>query len=96
MYYSSYDKVRLVCQPWRKPEGGVNKPVLKMILESVMLFLMTKPAVNIKTLYTRYSPYLQPMVLNNILEVCAYKCCILNHLKPSDFQIQLRTCLAMV
>ena len=67
--FSTYDKVRLIIQPWRKPEGGINKPILKMMLESVMLFLMMKPGSTENTLQDRYLPYLQPMVLQIVVKV---------------------------
>jgi len=67
--FSTYDRVRLIIQPWRKPEGGINKPIFKMMLESVMLFLMMNPGSDEETLFKRYRPYLQPMVLRNILNV---------------------------
>ena len=47
----------------------MNKPVLKMMMESVMLFLMLKPGSSLTALYNRYGPYIQPMVLKNIVEV---------------------------
>ncbi|XP_052781607.1 general transcription factor 3C polypeptide 1-like isoform X3 [Mya arenaria] len=66
---STYDKVHLVLMPWRKPEGGINRPVLKMMLESVLLYLMTQPGCLFSALVKRYLPYLQPMVLHNIIDV---------------------------
>ncbi|XP_060590101.1 general transcription factor 3C polypeptide 1-like [Ruditapes philippinarum] len=86
---STYDKVRLVIQPWRKPEGGINKGILKMMLESVMLYLMMNPGSPEDALVRRYSPYLQPMILRNIVDVledigCVYRKFI-NSTKPSLF-----------
>ncbi|XP_053377869.1 uncharacterized protein LOC128547945 [Mercenaria mercenaria] len=66
---STYDKVRLIIQPWRKPEGGINKPILKMMLESVLLFIMMNPGSPEDALVKRYAPYLQPMILRNIVDV---------------------------
>lgn len=67
--FSTYDKVRLLIQPWRKPEGSINKPILKMMMESVMLYLMMKPGSPEDSLVHRYEPYLQPMILRNIVDV---------------------------
>ncbi|KAL4226792.1 General transcription factor 3C polypeptide 1 [Mactra antiquata] len=66
---STYDKVRLVIQPWRKPEGGINRDILKMMMESVMLFLMMNPGCPETELNKRYSPYIQPVVLRNLVDI---------------------------
>lgn len=66
---STYDKVRLVIQPWRKPEGGINRPILKMMMESILLYLMMNPGCKEEAICQRYSPYLQPMVIRNIVDI---------------------------
>lgn len=76
---STYDKVRLVIQPWRKPEGGVNKPILKMMMESLMLYLMMHPGSTEDALCKRYTPYLQPMVIRNVLDILEDIGCITKH-----------------
>lgn len=67
--FSNYRKVRLVARPWKTPEGTVNRPTLKMMLEAVMMFIMTKPGVTRGDLITKYNPLLHPVPLMELTEV---------------------------
>jgi len=40
-----------------------------MFIESVLLYIMRKPGLSLDTLVKRYNPYVQPMVIRNILDV---------------------------
>lgn len=62
-------KVRLVPRPWRTPDGAVNRPVLRMMLEGVLTYVMASPGVSLRALETKYNPILQPVCLHELLEV---------------------------
>lgn len=65
----TYMRVRLIPRPWKTPEGTVNRPVLKMMLEGVLMFIMNQPGVTLKTLYDKYSPILQPVAALELVDV---------------------------
>ncbi|GAB1609803.1 general transcription factor 3C polypeptide 1-like [Argonauta hians] len=64
---STYKKVRVLCRPWRKPEGLLNRNVLKMMLESLLFFIMSKPGVSEETIFAKYNPVLQPVPIKELL-----------------------------
>ena len=47
----------------------MNRPTLKMMLEAVMMFIMTKPGVTRVDLIHKYNPLLQPVPLMELIEV---------------------------
>ncbi|KAI0233755.1 hypothetical protein LSAT2_016022 [Lamellibrachia satsuma] len=86
----NYRKVRLVARPWKTPEGTVNRPTLKMMLEAVMMFIMTKPGVTRGDLITKYNPLLHPVPLMELTEMlqelgCVKQCIVGRSHKPSVF-----------
>ncbi|KAL5014633.1 hypothetical protein ScPMuIL_008903 [Solemya velum] len=87
---STYEKVRFVSRPWRKPEGRINKPVLKVMLESVLLWVMSNPGCTDDTVYKRYMPHLQPGMIRDIIDIledlgCVTKTILREQLRPSLF-----------
>ncbi|XP_046584919.1 general transcription factor 3C polypeptide 1-like [Haliotis rubra] len=87
---SSYEKVRLIARPWRKPEGHLNKWLLKFMLESVMLYIMSNPGVRNTVIYQKYTPYLQPVVVQELVEMledlnCLSRTCLTVKVKSSLF-----------
>ena len=70
--FSTYEKVRLILMPWKKPEGLLNKPVFKMMIESLMLYVMTFSGANLNNICEKYSPYLQTFSVRELLDVSSY------------------------
>ncbi|OWF42516.1 general transcription factor 3C polypeptide 1-like [Mizuhopecten yessoensis] len=66
---STYQRVRLLCSPWRKPEGSINKHVFKTMMESMMLKIMASPGISLQTLCENYTPYNQPFLKLQLLEI---------------------------
>ena len=64
-----YQKIRIVARPWRTPDGAVNRPILRMMLEGILTYLMTNPGLTHDQLVEKYNPILQPVCLIEILEV---------------------------
>jgi hypothetical protein len=55
-----------------KPEGLLNKPVFKMMIESLMLYVMTFSGANLNNICEKYSPYLQTFSVRELLDVSSY------------------------
>ncbi|XP_063446965.1 general transcription factor 3C polypeptide 1-like [Mytilus trossulus] len=66
---STYDRIRLILKPWKKPEGLLNKPVFKMMIESVMLYVMMFSGVHFNAICEKYTPYLQPFCIRELMDV---------------------------
>ena len=66
---SVYQKIRIIARPWRTPDGAVNRPILRMMLEGILTYIMTNPGLTHNQLVKKYNPILQPVCLTEILEV---------------------------
>ena len=64
-----YQKIRIIARPWRTPDGAVNRPILRMMLEGILTYIMTNPGLTHNQLVEKYNPILQPVCLTEILEV---------------------------
>lgn len=65
------EPVRFVSRPWRVVDGSLNRPVCKGMLESLLLHIMTSPALRESELLQHYSQVLQPVVILDLLQVSA-------------------------
>jgi len=70
LFCRQYVKVRLVSRPWKTPEGTVNRPSLRMMLESVMAYIMNHPGATIDVLSTKYNPVLDTVPIYELVQVC--------------------------
>lgn len=61
--------VRFVSRPWRVVDGSLNRPVCKGMLESLLLHIMSSPALLESQLLQHYSQVLQPVVVLDLLQV---------------------------
>ncbi|XP_069101456.1 general transcription factor 3C polypeptide 1-like [Argopecten irradians] len=66
---STYQRVRLLCSPWRKPEGSFNKPMLKTMIESMMRKIMASPGISFQNLCENYTPFNPPFLKKQILDI---------------------------
>ncbi|XP_064632397.1 general transcription factor 3C polypeptide 1-like isoform X2 [Lineus longissimus] len=82
----TYERVRVLCRPWIKPEGYVNRPTLKMMLEAVLMYIMNNPGIMMKGLVKKFNPILQPMGILELLEMLEKTECITRKLlrKPAQ------------
>ncbi|XP_074646266.1 general transcription factor 3C polypeptide 1-like [Tubulanus polymorphus] len=82
---SGYDRVRFIARPWMKPEGLINKPTLKMMLEGLMMYIMSNPGIKFGDLCEKLNPILQPMCIIELVEVLEKIGCInrINIVKPT-------------
>jgi len=65
----TYKAVRLVPRPWKTPEGTVNLVSLKTLLNGVMVHIMENPGITGDSLIQKYSKYLQPVPMFELIEV---------------------------
>ncbi|ROJ26351.1 General transcription factor 3C polypeptide 1 [Anabarilius grahami] len=84
------EPVRFVSRPWRVVDGSLNRPVCKGMLESLLLHIMTSPALRESELLRHYSQVLQPVVILDLLQVlndlgCVRKRYVVQKHKPSLF-----------
>ena len=47
----------------------MNRPILRMMLEGILTYIMTNPGLTHTQLVEKYNPILQPVCLTEILEV---------------------------
>ena len=73
---STYKAVKLIPRPWKTPEGTVNHVSLKTLLTGVMMHIMENPGVTGDMLLQKYTNYLQPVPLFELIEVtfCSSVC----------------------
>lgn len=86
----THGSVRFVSRPWRVVDGSLNRPVCKGMLESLLLHIMSSPALLESQLLQHYSQVLQPVVVLDLLQVlmdvgCVRKRCTVQQHKPSLF-----------
>ncbi|CAH1784137.1 unnamed protein product, partial [Owenia fusiformis] len=85
-----YRPIQLVSRPWIKPEGTLNKPTFKIMIEAVLLFIMTSPGCTSDAINARFNPSLQPIAITELTEIleeigCIKRIPISKPLKPSLF-----------
>ncbi|KAL3851905.1 hypothetical protein ACJMK2_015600 [Sinanodonta woodiana] len=73
---STYETVRHIMLPWKKPEGVLNRPIMRMMLESLMLYIMAKPGISETKLFSRFCPHFQPATVCNLIEMLEKVGCI--------------------
>ena len=63
----NFKPVCLVPRPWRYIDGLLNRPVLKKMLETILIYLKTYPHASLDQLSAHFCPVLQPVMT---LELC--------------------------
>ncbi|XP_016414778.1 general transcription factor 3C polypeptide 1-like isoform X2 [Sinocyclocheilus rhinocerous] len=86
----THGSVWFVSRPWRVVDGSLNRPVCKGMLESLLLHIMSSPALLESQLLQHYSQVLQPVVVLDLLQVlvdvgCVRKRYTVQQHKPSLF-----------
>lgn len=86
----THGSVWFVSRPWRVVDGSLNRPVCKGMLESLLLHIMSSPALLESQLLQHYSQVLQPVVVLELLQVlvdvgCVRKRYTVQKHKPSLF-----------
>lgn len=64
----------IISRLWRMPLGGVNCPVLCLVLEAICMHIMHHPGISVQALAEKFSPALQPVPLLESLEVSLGLC----------------------
>lgn len=68
-FFRLYQRVFVVPRPWRQTDGTVNRPTLKLMLESVLILVMSRPGITYTDVTAQYNPILQPVPVLELLEV---------------------------
>ncbi|XP_036395311.1 general transcription factor 3C polypeptide 1-like isoform X1 [Megalops cyprinoides] len=71
------EKVSFVSRPWRIVDGGLNRPVCKGMLESLLYHIMSKPGITEPLLVEHYKGVLQPVVVLDLLKALEEMGCVL-------------------
>lgn len=68
--------VCLIPRPWRYIDGLLNRPVLKQMLESILLYLKTYPNSTGESIAEHYCPFLHPVMTRELLEMLERLKCV--------------------
>ncbi|XP_076321577.1 general transcription factor 3C polypeptide 1 [Tachypleus tridentatus] len=63
------EKVSFVIRPWRKPDGSLNRPILKKMLCAVLSYIMTFPGIKQDDLCDHFTGALKPIYTLELLEI---------------------------
>ena len=65
----NFKQVCLIPRPWRYIDGLLNRPVLKQMLESILIYLKTYPNSSSDSICEHYCPALQPVMTVELLDM---------------------------
>lgn len=71
-----FKTVCLIPRPWRYIDGLLNRPVLKQMLETIILHLKAYPNSTLESLYSHFSPILQPIMTLELIEMLETLKCV--------------------
>ncbi len=71
-----FKTVCLIPRPWRYIDGLLNRPVLKQMLETIILHLKAFPNSTFESLSSHFSPILQPIMTLELIEMLEKLKCI--------------------
>ena len=72
----NFKKVCLIPRPWRYIDGLLNRPVLKQMLETILLYLKSYPSSTFSSISSHFSPVLQPIMTLELLEMLERLKCV--------------------
>jgi hypothetical protein len=72
----NFKSVCLIPRPWRYIDGLLNRPVLKRMLESILVYLKTYPNVTFEAIGNHFCPVLQPIMTLELLEMLEQLKCV--------------------
>lgn len=73
---NNFKPVCLIPRPWRYIDGLLNRPVLKKMLETIILYLKTYPNSTVEKMSSHFSPVLQPIMTLELLEMLRKLKCV--------------------
>ena len=88
----NYARVELVVRPWRKPDGNLNRPVLYMMMRSILMYVMSFPGAPFKAVANKLSPTVQPIAVRELLDMlvdvgCVSRLYLKRTITPSLFSV---------
>ena len=71
-----FERIVFVPRPWKCTDGTINYPVLQRMMESLLLYLIDHPGVDLDHLYEHYKCVLQPVAIDDCLELFQQMNCL--------------------
>ncbi|CAF0999107.1 unnamed protein product [Brachionus calyciflorus] len=72
----NFKPICIIPRPWRYIDGILNRPVLKKMLESIILYLKSNPNVSFNSISSHFCPVLQPIMTLELLEMLERLKCV--------------------
>jgi hypothetical protein len=72
----NFKQVCLIPRPWRYIDGLLNRPVLKQMLESILIYLKTYPNSTAESICDHFCPVLQPIMTLELLKMLQQLKCV--------------------
>ena len=85
----NFKPVCLIPRPWRYIDGLLNRPVLQKMLESVIVFLKNKPNSCLEAVCNNFSPFLQPIMTQELIEMLERLKCVQRVILKKEFECDL-------
>ncbi|XP_070193712.1 general transcription factor 3C polypeptide 1-like [Littorina saxatilis] len=73
---STYEKIRLHCRLWRRPEGGLNNKLIHECINSILFHLMGKPGTSLMDLTRDYKDLFSPVDMRDLVEILEKLGCV--------------------
>ncbi|CAF1525144.1 unnamed protein product [Rotaria sp. Silwood1] len=70
------ERIVFVPRPWKSTDGSINFAVLQRMMESLLLFIIDHPGTNLEYLYEHYKCVLQPVAINDCIELFQQMNCL--------------------
>ncbi|CAF1164023.1 unnamed protein product [Adineta ricciae] len=70
------ERIVFVPRPWKSTDGTINYAVLQRMMESLLLFIIDHPGVNLEYLYEHYKCVLQPVAIDDCVELFQQMNCL--------------------
>lgn len=64
-----FEKIFFVPRPWKSIDGSINFFVLQRMMESLLLFIVDRPGLNLMALHEHFHSVLLPVAIDEIVEL---------------------------
>ena len=71
-----FERIVFVPRPWKSTDGSINYTVLQRMMESILLFIIDHPGINLEYLYEHYKCVLQPVAIDDCIELFQQMNCL--------------------
>ncbi|CAF3505753.1 unnamed protein product [Rotaria socialis] len=71
-----FERVVFIPRPWKSTDGSINFVVLQRMMESLLLYIIDHPGTNLEHIYEHYKCVLQPVAINDCIELFQQMNCL--------------------